>query len=67
MNLGIQTDPTTGSTSENLLLAKQTIDIIAMLEAKTRGNLEDDEKRLLTHILYELRMLYVKRKEKQKS
>lgn len=67
VNLGIQTDPTTGSTSENLLMAKQTIDIIAMLEAKTRGNLEDDEKRLLTHILYELRMLYVKQKEKQKG
>lgn len=67
VNLGIQTDPTTGGTSENFLMAKQTIDILAMLEEKTRGNLEDDEKRLLTHILYELRMLYVKQKEKQKG
>ena len=64
VNLGIQTDPTTGGTSGNLPIAKQTIDIIAMLEGKTRGNLEDDEKRLLTHILYELRLLYVKQKEK---
>ncbi len=65
VHLGIQTDPTSGSTSENLLLAKQTIDILAMLDEKTKGNLSEDEKRLLTHILYELRMLYVKQKEKK--
>lgn len=63
VHLGIQTDPTTGSTSENLPLAKQTIDILAMLEAKTRGNLDEDEKKLLTHVLYELRMLYVKQQK----
>ena len=65
VHLGIQTDPTSGSTSENLLLAKQTIDILAMLDEKTKGNLTEDEKRLLTHVLYELRMLYVKQKEKK--
>ena len=65
VHLGIQTDPTSGSTSENLLLAKQTIDILAMLDEKTKGNLAEAEKKLLTHILYELRMLYVKQKEKK--
>ncbi|MBC2715819.1 MAG: DUF1844 domain-containing protein [Desulfobacteraceae bacterium] len=65
VHLGIQTDPTSGSTSENLLLAKQTIDILAMLDEKTKGNLAEDEKRLLTHVLYELRILYVKQKEKK--
>ena len=65
VHLGIQTDPTSGNTSENLLLAKQTIDILAMLDEKTKGNLSEDEKRLLTHVLYELRMLYVKQKEKK--
>jgi hypothetical protein len=65
VHLGIQTDPTSGSTSENLLLAKQTIDILALLEEKTKGNLTEDEKRLLTHLLFELRMLYVKHKEKK--
>ncbi len=65
VHLGIQTDPTTGSTSENLLVAKQTIDILAMLDEKTKGNLSEDEKRLLTHVLYELRMLYVKQKGKK--
>jgi len=65
VHLGIQTDPTTGSTSENLLVAKQTIDILAMLDEKTKGNLSEDEKRLLTNVLYELRMLYVKQKGKK--
>jgi len=52
-------DPHSGKTSINLDLAKQTIDIIAMLEAKTKGNLAPDEERLLTRTLYELRMMFV--------
>ena len=66
VHLGIQTDPLSGGSSESLPVAKQTIDILAMLEEKTKGNLADDERRLLTHVLYELRMLYVKQKEKSK-
>jgi hypothetical protein len=52
-------DPHSGKTSMNLDLAKQSIDIIAMLEAKTKGNLEPDEQKLITHALYDLRMRYV--------
>ncbi len=63
VNLGLETDPTTGAQSSNLPLARQTIDILGMLEEKTRGNLEDDERRLLTHMLYELRLLYIQAKE----
>ena len=63
VHLGIQNDPLSGGLSENLPVAKQTIDILAMLEAKTKGNLNDEERRLITHVLYELRMLYVKQKE----
>lgn len=66
VHLGIQNDPITSGPSENLPVAKQTIDILAMLEEKTKGNLTEDERRLLTHVLYELRMLYVKQKEKSK-
>lgn len=40
--------------------AKQTIDIIAMLEEKTKGNLEDQERRLLDEILHNLRISFVK-------
>ncbi len=41
--------------------AQQLIDIIAMLQAKTRGNLEPSEIGLLDNILYDLRMRYVQR------
>ena len=40
-------------------MAKQTIDLIAMLEEKTQGNLTGEEERLLSQVLYDLRMRYV--------
>ncbi|MFW5930167.1 MAG: DUF1844 domain-containing protein [Desulfosalsimonas sp.] len=63
VHLGQHADPTTGTTTKNLPVAKQTIDVIAMLEEKTRGNLTDEEQRLLTNVLYELRLFYVKETE----
>lgn len=41
--------------------ARQTIDIISMLEVKTRGNLEPGEQRLITEVLHNLRMCFVKK------
>jgi hypothetical protein len=46
--------------STDLPLARQTIDILAMLEAKTRGNLSGEEERLLHQILFDLRMRYTR-------
>ncbi|MCC7536363.1 MAG: DUF1844 domain-containing protein [Deltaproteobacteria bacterium] len=43
----------------DLALARQTIDILGMLEQKTKGNLTGDEERILGHVLYDLRMRYV--------
>ena len=60
LNLGMLADPTTGEKSLNLPMARQTIDIISMLEEKTRGNLTSEEEQMIKNILYELRMLYVK-------
>ena len=60
LNLGVIEDPGTGQKTKNLPLAKQTIDILGLLEEKTQGNLTDDEASMLKNILYELRMLYVK-------
>lgn len=60
VQLGLIDDPATGEKGKNLPLAKQTIDMLAMLEEKTKGNLTEDEEKILTNILYELRMLYVK-------
>jgi Domain of unknown function (DUF1844) len=62
VHLGIIDDPASGKKVKNLILAKQTIDILGMLEEKTRGNLTKDEKSMLKHILYDLRMIYVKEK-----
>jgi hypothetical protein len=62
VQLGMMEDPMTGEKEKNLPLAKQTIDIISMLEEKTRGNLEPDEAAMLKNILYDLRILYVKEK-----
>jgi hypothetical protein len=62
MHLGLIEDPATGEKSVNLPIAKQTIDILGMMEEKTRGNLSKDEESMLKNILYDLRILYVKEK-----
>lgn len=59
VHLGVLGDPVSGNKSKNLPMAKQTIDILAMLQEKTMGNLFDDEKSMLKNILYDLRMIYV--------
>ena len=59
LHLGLVADPQTGQNQVNLDLAKQTIDIIAMLQKKTAGNLDEEESRLLEGVLYDLRLRYV--------
>ncbi|PXF58951.1 MAG: DUF1844 domain-containing protein [Deltaproteobacteria bacterium] len=49
-----------GETKKDFILAQHTIDTLAMLQEKTVGNLAEDEKGFLEHILYDLRMRYVK-------
>ncbi|MBI2897779.1 MAG: DUF1844 domain-containing protein [Deltaproteobacteria bacterium] len=43
----------------DLPLARQTIDILGMLQQKTKGNLTGEEERLLDHVLYDLRIQFV--------
>jgi len=62
LNLGVIDDPNTGKKVKNLPIGKQTIDILAMLEEKTKGNLTRDEENMLKNILYDLRIIYVKEK-----
>jgi hypothetical protein len=59
MDLGQAPHPETGSVATTLPMARQTIDLLAMLEEKTKGNLTGDEERLLTQILFDLRMRYI--------
>jgi hypothetical protein len=53
-------DPVTKKAERNLEAVKQTIDILAILKEKTKGNLIEDEERLLESLLYELRMRFVR-------
>ncbi len=48
-----------GKTGRNLPLAKQTIDLLALLQDKTKGNLDEAESNLLSALLYDLRIKYV--------
>ncbi len=57
--LGEVPDPASGNKVENLEGAKQMIDILSMLQEKTKGNLDKDEDRLISSLLYELRMKYL--------
>lgn len=43
----------------NLPLAKHSIDVLGVLHDKTKGNLDDEEARLLEAVLYETRMKYL--------
>jgi len=53
-------DPNTGERLEpNLVAARQMIDLIAMLQEKTRGNLTPEEAKLVDDLLYELRLRFV--------
>jgi hypothetical protein len=60
VHFGDVPDPTTGqAAAANLPAAKQMIDILSLLEEKTRGNLTAEERQLLDQLLYELRLRFV--------
>jgi hypothetical protein len=58
-HLGEVPHPETGRAEKNLPLARQTIDLLGILQQKTRGNLSEDEAGLLESLLYDLRIKYV--------
>ena len=57
--LGEVPNPYTSKKEEDVETAKSMIDILTMLEQKTKGNLSKDEEQLLESVLYELRMKYM--------
>lgn len=59
-HMGELPHPETGQRMLDRELAKHTIDTLALLADKTKGNLDSDEKELLTRILYELKMRFIK-------
>jgi len=64
VNLGELPDPLKNENDVNLPLAKQTIGLIEMLMEKTKGNLTEDEDRLIDSMLYDLRMKYIEAAKK---
>jgi hypothetical protein len=45
----------------DLLMAKHNIELLTLLEEKTKGNRTADEEQLIAHLLYQLRMTYVQK------
>lgn len=59
MALGKLMNPVTSKIDRNLEAARNTIDTLGALEVRTRGNLEDDEQRVLSQVLADLRLNYL--------
>ena len=59
INLGLFENPMTGRKEANLEQAKYSIDLLQILQDKMRGNLTDEEEKLMSTILYDLRTRYV--------
>ena len=59
ISLGKLMNPMSRKIETNLDIARDTIDTLAALESRTKGNLESDEARVLAQVLSELRMNYV--------
>src|SRR5215472_15906225 len=67
MHLGEAANPETNEVAKNLPLARQTIDLIGMIEEKTKGNLTGNEERLIGQILFDLRMRCVELEKREKQ
>jgi hypothetical protein len=60
MHLGELPNPLTKQREKDLPAAKHMIDLLGILEVKTKGNLADDEERLLRQLLLDLRLRFVR-------
>ena len=66
MLLGEVPNPYTNKKEEDLESARHTVDILTILQEKTRGNLSKEEDHLLDSVLYELRMKFMAKTNKIK-
>ncbi len=64
VNLGELPDPIYNEKKVDLTLAKHSIDVLEMLKEKTKGNLTEEEDRLITNVLYDLMIKYVEAAKK---
>ena len=59
MALGLAPHPVSGKTEKDLKLARFNIDLLAMLEEKTKGNRNEDEERFLQSVLQDLKLKFI--------
>lgn len=59
MAMGLSPDPQTGKTSKDKEMARFNIDLLVVLQQKTKGNLSQDETQFLENLISDLQMKYV--------
>ncbi|HEY0465289.1 MAG TPA: DUF1844 domain-containing protein [Polyangiaceae bacterium] len=66
LHLGDAPHPNGGTSEVDLPMARQTIDLLALIQEKTHGNLTGAEEQMLTQALYDLRLRFVEVSQKHK-
>lgn len=59
IHLGESPHPETGQTEENLVLARQSLELLGLIREKTRGNLTEEEDKFFDNLLADIRLRYV--------
>jgi hypothetical protein len=65
--MGKIASPLDGKVEQDLKAAQFSIDVLGMLEEKMKGNLTEEEAKLISHVLYELRLNFVDEAKKHKA
>ena len=63
--MGKVMNPMTSKIDRDLIMAQNSIDMLSMIEAKTKNNLSEQEEKLINHVLYELRLNFVDESKKK--
>jgi len=59
IHMGVQPHPESGSVARDAALAREVLDLLALLREKTRGNLTPEEDRFFDSLLTDLRLKFV--------
>ena len=65
--MGKVLNPMTQKIERDLVMAQNSIDMLTMLDKKTKNNLSDEEAQMIEHVLYELRLNFVDETNKKEE
>lgn len=65
--MGKVLNPMTAKIERDLIMAQNSIDMLTMLEKKTKNNLSEEEEKMIEHVLYELRLNFVDESNKKEE